>query len=236
MCSDTVKNVWGYFGKVPSKGDFVYAGVEPALRKVFFEWQEAVLTVSREQLGQQWGEKFLNAPIWHFAMTNILDEKRSHIGSMIPSVDNSGRYFFFTLLQEIDSPPMAFWLDKSWSQKSEETILEVLADEFELEHWVPELPVQALEKRLDFSLWKNRNQPISNHLVLKTPSLATQSNEIEDFTPWIEALVSSHYCTPIYWWTEGSYAVEPTSLITSGLPAVGQFSAMLDGDWSTWSW
>ena len=202
MCSDLVVEEWGYFGKVPSKGDFIYSGVDPEARKVLFDWQEAVLTVSREQLCEEWVNKFLNAPIWHFAMTYALDETKSHIGTMIPSVDNSGRYFFFTLIREVETSALGYWLNKDWSKESEITILQVLEDEFDLAQWKPTFCKEYQPLDILGTNWANQDEAVSDHLVLKR-------EETDELEQWVQALVDSSYLNPIYWWTEGSYCVEP---------------------------
>jgi type VI secretion system protein ImpM len=38
------------------------------------------------------------------------------------------------------------------------------------------------------------------------------------------------------WWSPGSELVEPTLLISQGLPPSSGYAAMLDGDWSRWGW
>ncbi|MDF5306615.1 type VI secretion system-associated protein TagF, partial [Vibrio parahaemolyticus] len=41
---------------------------------------------------------------------------------------------------------------------------------------------------------------------------------------------------PCFWWTEGSTHIESCMFVSTGLPSIGQFSAMLDGRWQMWSW
>src|SRR5262249_50471876 len=40
----------------------------------------------------------------------------------------------------------------------------------------------------------------------------------------------------VLWWTDGSTKVEPSCLITKGLPHPDSFAALLDGSWSSAQW
>ncbi|MDW3171399.1 type VI secretion system-associated protein TagF, partial [Vibrio sp. Y184] len=49
-------------------------------------------------------------------------------------------------------------------------------------------------------------------------------------------LIESQQRKPCFWWTEGSTHIESCMFVSTGLPSIGQFSAMLDGRWQMWSW
>jgi type VI secretion system protein ImpM len=55
-------------------------------------------------LHQNWTERYLEAPLWCFVLGNGVVGGQSWIGVMMPSVDESGRYFPFTVTQELVSP------------------------------------------------------------------------------------------------------------------------------------
>jgi type VI secretion system protein ImpM len=48
--------------------------------------------------------------------------------------------------------------------------------------------------------------------------------------------LSSTYEPLVLWWTDGSSAVEPSCLVSRGLPQPSAFAALLDGQWSEARW
>ncbi|GAL04531.1 protein phosphatase ImpM [Photobacterium aphoticum] len=58
------------------------------------EWQQAILSVSREQLGEEWADCYLTSPVWHFALSPGACGKQGMVGTLMPSIDQVGRHFF----------------------------------------------------------------------------------------------------------------------------------------------
>jgi len=69
-----------------------------------------------------------------------------------------------------------------------------------------------------------RYVPLREAAALATPSLQLLGNFLES------------NATGAIWWTDGSAAVAPSWLMTPGLPASAQFSAMLNGGWAAAGW
>lgn len=60
MSANLVTPEWGYIGKMPAKGDFVKDGISPEFANRWHDWQQAVIAVSKEQLGDTWNDYFFN--------------------------------------------------------------------------------------------------------------------------------------------------------------------------------
>ncbi|PKF76739.1 type VI secretion system-associated protein TagF [Vibrio sp. vnigr-6D03] len=231
MPSNLITEQWGYFGKIPAKGDFIQESLPLDFLKTWQDWQQAILAVSREQLEESWTNHYMNAPIWNFALpANVCGEK-AMIGTMIPSVDSVGRYYFFTLARPVDGTAISYWLDRAWSERAEEQALAVLEDNFQIEQWNTQLLNEAWEAVL------------TRDPVLKaTPMSGEFQNLIyEEQIPLegdhlLQHLLKTQLPRTCFWWTEGSESIPAISTFTDGLPAVGQFSAMLDGNWDQWNW
>ncbi|MEF1211574.1 type VI secretion system-associated protein TagF, partial [Vibrio alginolyticus] len=56
MSTNLITSGWGYIGKMPAKGDFVKDGLSQDFSERWHDWQQAVIAVSREQLGESWNE------------------------------------------------------------------------------------------------------------------------------------------------------------------------------------
>ena len=83
----------GYFGKVPTHGDFVTNGLPREIVDALDLWLRQAMRESQQQLGRGWLDAFLVAPVWRLALAPGLAGPDPVIGVMMPSVDRIGRYF-----------------------------------------------------------------------------------------------------------------------------------------------
>ena len=214
---------WGYMGKVPNRGDFITHNVPPQARDLLLEWCQAALAVSREQLGDDWLDAYLTSPIWHFAASPGAFMDSGLIGTMIPSVDRVGRHFPFLVLAEFNGTALEAWRQPDWFSAMEDCVLAVLDDGWDEATWYHRLA--AIEK------------PQAEGPRLKWPSdegnMMLPGEARED--DWLHALLSRRKGLAL-WWTQGSAYVEPATLLTDGLPRVGQFAAMMVGQWESHGW
>lgn len=214
---------WGYMGKVPGRGDFLTQGVHPDVRDLFFEWCQASMAVSRDQLGDTWMDAYLTAPIWHFCSAPGTMAERGVVGTMIPSVDRVGRHFPFLVVAEYNGQSLDGWRQPDWASAMEDCILAVLDDDWQEDAWQGRLasiaPPAALSARLRWP-----GQP--GNVML--PGAASEAE-------WLNALLERQAGQAV-WWTQGSAFVEPAVLLTEGLPKVGQYAAMMVGQWQAHGW
>jgi type VI secretion system protein ImpM len=87
----------GFYGKIPSRGDFVWAGLPRSFMDPWDDWMQRMLTASRQSLGETWSPAWLEAPVWRFALAPRLCGPGAVVGLWLPSVDRAGRYFPLTL-------------------------------------------------------------------------------------------------------------------------------------------
>lgn len=214
---------WGYMGKVPARGDFLTHSVHPEIRDLFFEWCQASLAVSRDQLGDDWMDAYMTAPIWHFCASPGSLAETGVIGTMIPSVDRVGRHFPFMVVADYNGVALEAWRQPDWAAAMEDCILAVLEDNWSEESWRLQLngieQPDALRGRLTWP---------SGQGNLMIPGAARESE-------WLDALLKRESGQAV-WWTQGSAFVDPATLLTDGLPKVGQFAAMMVGQWQTHGW
>lgn len=230
MSNDLVAAQFGYFGKVPVRGDFIQDHLPLDFLDAWNEWLQAVLAVSREQLGEQWLECYLTSPVWHFALSPGVCGDSAMIGTLMPSIDNVGRHYYFTLAAEVDQVPVAYWQSRQWSEASEELVLKLLDDETDLSQWIDTLKHAewASESIVPFPP-VSIESGLSNQLVLVTEDRLQASHLLHNaYRSQLE-----RYCI---WWTAGSERMQGATLVTSGLPLISQFAAMLDGNWERWGW
>ena len=214
---------WGYMGKVPGRGDFLSHSVHPEIRDLFFEWCQASLAVSRDQLGDDWMDAYLTAPIWHFCAGPGGLAETGVVGTMIPSVDRVGRHFPFLAVADYDGVAMDAWRHPDWAAAMEDCILAVLDDGWEEEPW--------RQKLVDVALPASDSSRLAWPVTEGNLMIPGAAREAE----WLDALLRRQNGLAV-WWTQGSAFVEPATLLTDGLPKVGQFAAMMVGKWQNHGW
>ncbi|MDX1538032.1 type VI secretion system-associated protein TagF [Arsukibacterium sp.] len=221
----------GFCGKVVSQGDFLAQGLDVAFVDSWNEWLQAVLAVSREQLGQGWLETYLTSPIWHFALCGGVCGDQAMAGTLMPSVDQVGRHYPFTLAAELAVTPVQAWQEQDWCAPLEQQALATLDEDFALQPWLTKLadmPI-AWPKAPRLSVSQSSNEAIRQAWTISA------SEPLDSIALLHQSYLQqfSRYCL---WWTSGSEQVAPCLLVTSGLPQVSQYAAMLDGDWTRWNW
>ncbi|MFS2101511.1 type VI secretion system-associated protein TagF [Variovorax sp. Varisp85] len=91
----------GWFGKLPGMGDFAHRRLPESFRAVWDQWLQRGMARLRDRHAD-WTERYLEAPIWCFALGRQVAGERAWIGVLMPSVDGVGRYFPFALAMELD--------------------------------------------------------------------------------------------------------------------------------------
>jgi type VI secretion system protein ImpM len=87
----------GFYGKIPSRGDFVRSGLPRGFIDPWDRWMQQAMAASRIVLGDEWTAAWLQAAIWSFALAPGLCGPDAVIGVFLPSVDRIGRHFPLTV-------------------------------------------------------------------------------------------------------------------------------------------
>ena len=234
----------GFYGKLPSHGDFLRRRVSDAFVDAWDAWLRECLAASRTALGPRWLDLYLTSPAWRFACAAGACGPAPVIGLLVPSVDQVGRYFPLTLVSEL--PAHASLVTAATSPRffdsAERLAIETLAtervdfDRFDrgvvaLEQ---ELPAIALSPGLAFD-------PAASAVLTDTRQawqlpLAAVSDVGFAFQQLVSLHLEAKYRPLVFWWTDGSAIVEPTCLVLQGLPGPALYPALLEGSWSAHRW
>lgn len=139
---------FGFFGKVPQKGDYLAINLPPAVLGPLETWLAEAVSASRRDLDVRWHELYLVAPIWRFWLPPAV-LGLACTGAIVSSVDSGGRYFPATILfaapksRSIAPPPD--WDSEPWYGALDARLLKVLAehDDRYLEHLLTGLMAPA---------------------------------------------------------------------------------------------
>ncbi len=110
--------VAGFYGKLPSRGDFVRVGLPRDFTEKWDAWMQTSIAGSRVLMGDDWLPRYLEAPIWRFLLPVGVCGTQAALGLVMPSVDKVGRYFplAFAALTEGG----AFDEDDPWLARAED--------------------------------------------------------------------------------------------------------------------
>ncbi len=239
MLTESIVN--GYYGKVPTHGDFVSRGLPSSFIDPWDAWlQEAVLT-SRQQLGNSWLDCYLTSPIYRFVLAPGICGDRGWLGVLMPSVDRVGRYYPMTIglgNERNVNPFVALQQEAAWFSKAETLALSSLADNFNLERFSDELARLAPAFINDGCVERGDEEPSagqpSRHAWQQT---LKGEQSIGDVLPcFLDMQLKEQFFSYSVWWTQGSERVAPSLLVCEGLPPFDGMAAMFDGNWKKWGW
>jgi type VI secretion system protein ImpM len=235
----------GFYGKLPSHGDFLRRRVSDAFVDAWDAWLRECLAASRTALGARWLDVYLTSPAWRFVCAGGACGPVPVLGLLAPSVDQVGRYFPLTLVSELPedvSLVTAAAASAGFFDSAERLVIETLAaDPVDFERF--DQGVLALEGELG---------PVSMApgIVLDPAAVSVMT---ESPQPWqlplgaasdlgyaFEQLLSLHleakYRPLVLWWTDGSSVIEPSWLVLKGLPGPALYPGLLEGSWTEHRW
>jgi len=225
------------YGKIPTLGDFINRGMPNRMVELWDEWLQESMSASREQLGEDWLDCYLESPVWYFALGAGCIDQRTWLGVLIPSVDRVGRYFPFSILRPLGTTPplVAMRTGRAWYSDAEQLALDSLSDEFSSADLEPRLgrlpdpPGEEIEEGAS-SNDLGGNGPGRVYLLGDAPSTNSVLTAIAD-----DSLRQLHpgHCL---WWSAGMARVPASLLISSGLPRSTSFASLLDGEYVRDGW
>ena len=236
----------GFYGKLPSHGDFLRRRVPDAFVERWDAWLQQSMSESRSTLGERWLEVYLTSPVWRFVFAAGACGPVPVIGLMAPSVDRVGRHFPLTIIAEL--PPdvdcaAAATQSSAFFESAERLVVETLAAE--------EVDFERFDERVIALGGDLAALNVPREIVLDAAAGAivnggspncwqvpidVSGNLAPLFGQLLSFRLLSVYEPLAMWWTEGSSVVEPSCLFVPGLPPPSTFGAFLDGSWGPHGW
>jgi type VI secretion system protein ImpM len=216
------------FGKLGAKRDFIAVATPRRFLETWEPWVQACMSASRHQLGDQWQNSFLTAPVWRFWLGADISGA-TVAGAIMPSVDGVGRYYPLTLLAVADAscsiPPPDLNAQDSWFAAAEEFLLSTLDQTRSFEDITTDLEAMA-------------GPLMESTITSSTEILAIGETMVGAVTAgktFRDSLVmlrrSNHWSSAAasFWWTEGGGNFPPMALCSRGMPDPFRYSNMLTG-------
>ncbi len=227
-------SVPGFYGKLPSKGDFVTRRLPQSFVEVWDSWLQNGLQTSQDRLGEDWLPIYMTSPIWRFALSPSVGGRDVMTGILMPSVDRVGRYFPLTLAVKLETCASLAALPKDaadWYADAEAVALAALEEDSEFED------IDARVEALGGPATRESGavEPEAGDCGLRIP-VDPAKGLLPDYPGLAGHFLKERYPRYCLWWTAGSERVEPSMLVSPGLPTMGAFVAMLDGQWRESGW
>ena len=212
----------GWYGKLPSLGDFASRRLPVEFVKAWDACLQEVIAASRDALGERWFDTYLTMPIWRFVFLPGLVTENGWAGVLMPSVDRVGRHF--PLLLAIELPSLAAaahatFEGTEWFARLEEAALAVLdptrgADDLD------EALVQSAFPASPAAVRDSAMRPLQ---ALPSVEAFGPLAEGEAFRAWSESTGWR-----ALWWTRGRVDGDSLMLGCAGLPTAGEFVWLLE--------
>lgn len=235
----------GFYGKLPSHGDFLRRRVSDAFVDAWDAWLRECIASSRSTLGGRWLDVYLTSPAWRFACAAGACGPAPVIGVVAPSVDQVGRYFPLTLVAELPADlnlmPAASASER-FLDAAERLVIETLATErVDFERF--DRGVLALDQDVAYV---GAPPPLvlggeATAILTDTPRswhvpLGASSDIALAFDQLLSLHLEAKFRPLVLFWTDGSAVVEPSCLVLKGLPDPASYAALLEGKWQTHRW
>jgi type VI secretion system protein ImpM len=235
----------GFYGKLPSHGDFLRRRTSDAFVAGWDAWLQAGMAASQAALGDRWLDVYLTSPAWRFVCAAGACGPAPVAGVLVPSIDRVGRYFPLTVVAQLspDIPLVSVAMQApSFFTAAEQLLVDTLAVEnvnFErFDARVADLGAELAH--LGGAATEVVLPPAAASLLLGGAHWQLPIESTGDLGAVFAQLLSRQmegvYQPLVLWWTEGSAMVDPSCLIGAGLPAPPTFGAFLDGTWAKHHW
>lgn len=229
----------GWYGKIPSLGDFVSRRLPTSFIDIWDTWLQKAMASSREQLGEHWLDLYLTSPIWRFIlMPDTCGNAKVWTGILMPSVDKVGRHFPLTIATEIEpysGTVLSILSAQEWYVALEHVALatldfNILPDDLDQSLALHPLPVlsganSSIYNQELGNWWQTSSHNGNSH---KSFSLPTSDSIVEIFNAASQDVFSKIGLGKSIWW-KVDFETDKTQLhCFTGLPPDKQFSILLD--------
>ncbi len=117
----TAPPIFGFWGKLPSRGDFLGMGLSKTLVAAWDAWISSSLAASQAAMGEDWQPAWMEAPVWCFSASAGCFGSEPTSGLWMPSVDRAGRMFPLLIATECSA-------EQAWFLQAEDAGRAALAE------------------------------------------------------------------------------------------------------------
>lgn len=229
----------GFYGKLPSLGDFCVRNLPPDFVTPWDNWLRGALSFTRRAIDDDltWREMFLTSPVWRFVLAAGVCGPHSWTGVIGPGSDRVGRFFPLTIVLPLAPDADVARLVGDWQdgyRRAEDLLLATLDNA----HDADTLAAAVEGWRLSMSP-PVRTEPAGHRFVGEHPMVHVPlgvRGEGKVGAAVATAAAHSHLLPYSLWWHVGWSRAEPAAVLCNGLPDPKGFRAFLSGEWQGPGW
>jgi type VI secretion system protein ImpM len=220
------------FGKLAAKRDFIAIATPRKFLETWEPWVQSCMSTSRHQLGDQWQQAFLSAPVWRFWLGSDICGA-AVAGVIMPSVDGVGRYYPLTLMSVSDPataiPPPDLDAQDEWYSAAETFLLSTLDQTASFEAISAKLDAMACPAVGPILQDSDKIAAMGDRMV----GMITAGQRSMDALNMLRQTNHASSAAASYWWTDGGEEFPPIALCSYGMPDPFSASVLLTGKLST---
>jgi|GEM_PF-387287 len=216
----------GWFGKLPSVGDFAGKGMPVPLKETVHGWMSSGMAALKCAHPTEWQGAYLVSPVWHFLIGPGIWDRSALIGCLAPSVDKVGRYSPLIVLRSFDKSDLSSVLppESRWLYRVDATLRRVIGERISISG-LHDLLLQLME---DEESGRNSTVNILSDLGIGN-ARACASAQKDWFTwPELPELLKAR-SNSSFWWSEPSSVQGMKQIVHSGAPNDNLFCLLMDG-------
>ena len=220
----------GWFGKLPSGGDFAARGIPRPLLETIHQWISSGMTKAASLWPEDWQAAYLVSPVWHFAINAGTWDTDALTGCIAPSVDKIGRYSPLIMLRSFDRRDIKMMLPprNQWLYETDRLLRRVIGERLGADEILSQLASQPGVGE-DIAVGQESAAEILGDLGIVDGTRDSFSDAGGWFSwPDLPALFLDRKDRS-FWWAEPSHKSAPRQIIHSGPPDDRLFCLLMDG-------
>lgn len=222
----------GWYGKLPTLGDFASRRLEADFIEPWDHWLAEGIAALRTAQPDAWLDAYLQSPTWRFVLMPGVIGEQALAGVLMPSVDRVGRYFPFTAVQALPAlPQQPQQIDALLNALHEldDLAVDAMHDDWDIERLEAELAKLALPQIEPVA---EASAPLGEVLAGHTTHALVAHSGQAELVRLLATSASTAWQRAAYglcfWLADaGESAAGPRLLVTRGLPAAETFTALL---------
>lgn len=228
--------VAGWYGKIPSAGDFISRRLPANFISTWDSWLQQAMATSCAQLQDRWLDLYLTSPIWRFILMPGTCDNSMWAGILMPSIDKVGRHFPLTIAMQIEPCPrmmLTVFSAQTWYASLEQIALAALnvnvlpdvLDQGLSKHPFPISDDQSILAQ-ELAIWWQKKSYIGS-IDHKTLSLPTASALTELFDAVAKNIFINAGLGKSIWWNVPLETGMTRLHCFTGLPPANNFATLL---------
>ncbi|MDR2881208.1 MAG: type VI secretion system-associated protein TagF [Azoarcus sp.] len=215
----------GWFGKLPSVGDFAGRGMPSVLKETVHGWMSSGMAALAHSRPNDWQAAYLVSPVWHFLIGSRIWDTPPLIGCLAPSVDKVGRCSPLIALRSFykrdvysELPPNSRWL-----YQVDMALRQAIGER---------MPIDGLHDLLLQLTKAEKGEQNSTASILCDLGIGNASaGEQKDWFAWPELPeLFKERSRHSFWWSEPSPKLPLKQVVHSGVPDDSLFCSLMDSD------